>query len=238
MMEHFSITGQRHTAACVQNQDAICKKKSLLGRAAALADGVSSCRRAREGAQLTARSLAELLASYGDQLSLMPSQDAASCLVGHVSYYLSRLSEKEGVPVKEYASTMIGAFWQADGNTLFTCNLGDGVILGVGQEGCRVLSCPADTSDGCPATITKNAAMLTRVKVEDKNAFDYVVLLSDGAWPFLIEQNGRLRADVCGWLQDGKIRMVADFLRKSFPKDDCSFVLLRRPVRDDKGEVQ
>ena len=234
-MECFSITGQRHIAACVQNQDAICKKQSILGHAAALADGVSSCRCARAGAQQTVRVLAEILACYGDRLTSMTPQDAARCLIEHVSFHLQRLSEKEGKPVKEYASTMMGAFWQAGGDTLLTCNLGDGVILGVGEHGCKVLSCPANTADGCPATVTKNAATLTHVKVEDKSLFDYVVLLSDGAWPFLIEKNGKLRADICAWFQAGKTGMVADLLRDRNPEDDCSFVLLQRPSQKEKG---
>lgn len=229
-MEQFTIPGMRHRREGIENQDAVY----AAGSVGTLADGVSACGRAGAGARRTSQTLAKLLRARGERLAKMPAAEAARLISQALQYELAALAAGEQVPPQEYSSTAMGAVFSPAGE-LLTCNLGDGVILGVKNSGCEVLSGPGDSSAGCPCTTDHQAARYMQVKQHSNVA--RVLLCSDGAWPYLFDRDC-LRMDAEQWLLRGDGEAIASYLQSCMPQDDCSFVLLERQPNDLKKNAK
>ena len=239
MMDAFTMTGSRHRAANVENQDAFFHASNLFGMVGTLADGVSSCAHAGDGARQSAAALGFLLSRHGEHLSDMPREDAALCAVTHMRYDLDRLARQSDIPVEEYSSAVAGVFWPLDGGELLTVNLGDCLILGVDDTPCcKVLSIPADSRNGCPATTTPGAEHMMQIRLHRAEKLRRVMICSDGAWDLMFSREGRLAPDVSRWLCSGDLQSLKEYIANRAPVDDASFVMLQRPgVKAGSKEV-
>lgn len=193
-----------------------------------LADGVSMCRHAAEGADAACRAATELLLKHGGYFISSPEKRAASEALSHVLGRLRERAESAGADVSDYSSTLSCVLIDRKRKRLLCLSLGDSVVIACGRGKCRVLLSPAAHSENgeiC-ATGTTGAENALCVKSLDASDVDSVTICSDGAWRHMFE-SGRIRETVRELLLSGDCAGLGDCLAAETPEDDCSFITVR-----------
>jgi hypothetical protein len=133
-----SVTGVAHLAGGTDCQDA-CAAQLLSAPASepvlvlVAADGAGSAARSRAGAELACRTLlAECAARLTDTAAMDWARTDAEALLQSVRTALAQQAADAGLPVREFACTLLGAVVATD-HALFL-QIGDGAIV-IGAEG-------------------------------------------------------------------------------------------------------
>lgn len=120
--------GRRHMATGEQNQDAVLslvREQAPSSALLAAADGLGSCRFSDIGSRLAVRTIADRRDLLREVLLNRMTFEEASRQIGDA--WIRGLSDSLGpVPVEEYDSTLLFAFWEND--ELIVAQLGDGLI--------------------------------------------------------------------------------------------------------------
>ena len=224
----FTAVGAYHTANGTENQDAIFTGGNDRYRAAALADGVSTCPNSAAGAQLAAREAVKLFTERAEFFFAYAPADVARFTVDHVRCRLQAAADEAGCPEDALSSTLMCASYDRKNRTLLTLNLGDGLILGLWNGKLRVLSQPFNSAEGggCCVTTTENAAAAAHVAFTNENLPDTVLLCTDGAWREMY--GGAMpKPEVKAMLLSRDFGALGRFLAASGSFDDCSFVAMK-----------
>ncbi len=223
MIFKFTSKGEYHSEGNMDNQDVIQSGENDRFIVISLADGVSSCKRAKEGAELACREITSMLLKKGDYfLEFEPGQTAAFIL-SHIQYELKNKADEENADIEEYSSTLTSVLYDKEKKKLLFFNLGDGIILTANGSQCQVVSMPSDSTNGCCVTTTENAEKTVSVKVTDAGRLDSIIICSDGAWRQLFE-NGRLIPEAADDLKKGDFNDLKTFMEGKARYDDSSFI--------------
>ena len=225
MNVRWSKAGTRHRKEGLENQDVVLQGSTGRFEVVALADGVSSCREAKKGAEIACGAILDLLLQKGEYFWKFEQKKRAELIVEHVFYKLKEAAEKNGVAVEELSSTLAAVLLDKQTKQLLYFNLGDGMLLAVRPECCKILFVPADSAEGCPVTTTRGAASVVQTEVLDASALQSVVLCSDGAWQLMFKQ-GRLKAECAGLLQGASFTQLGQYLDEQEGMDDYSFIVM------------
>lgn len=225
MIYKLSCVGNYHAAAGEGNQDALCSADRGESRVISLADGVSTCCKARAGAEIASRVITELMAEEGQTFLRRDDAEWGRQILGHILSRLEKRSQREGNALKDYSSTVASVLVDQEKGELLYFNLGDSLILGVDRGKCRVLSMPGDSSQGCCVTTTKNAAAGADMGKVSVGTTERVLICSDGAWRELYRRN-RLRPEVSSLLAGGEWKELKRFFRERNCGDDYSVIAM------------
>lgn len=234
MIDMISKIGNGHSVRNEENQDAICFEENKRFSVIALADGVSSCRRAKEGATVASRALVQLLSKKGDCFLEFEKKQIAENTLSHILYELNAQSIAGERPVEEYSSTIAGALFDKKNNNLLYFNLGDSLILASGRDGCKALAMPDDSMNGCCVTTTRNAVGMINAGIIKACDLNSVVICSDGAWREMYEKN-RLKPEVARFIYRNEYERLKEFLLSQNCFDDYSFISMS--LCDNKNGV-
>jgi serine/threonine protein phosphatase PrpC len=228
----YSREGTRHRQAGIKNQDAVTFRRSGKESVIVLADGVSSCSCAQEGAKRAGDTAADLLLSRGKDLLACSGEETGAFIVSQVVYELTRLAQEEKRAPEDYASTLAAVYYDSKTEKLLYCSLGDSLILAAGKGQCTILAQPSDSRDGCCVTMTRNAEKGMQTGMSDARLLDTVCLFSDGAWKVLFE-GGSLKTAVRTMLVNGWYEDLQEYLQAQNCEDDHSFIAidLKRKAR-------
>ncbi len=232
MIHKMSLMGAYHAGTNGDNQDAICHRETADYSVISLADGVSSCSRAKSGAVIASSAATNLFLKKGDHFLEFSEKQIADFLLSHILFELKRQAEKDKTELEAYSSTVSSVLVDKKNHRMLCVNLGDSIILGIGNGRCRVLAAPSDSSSGCCTTTTTAAARMLTVRIMDSDPFDSVIICSDGAWRPMFTQN-KLRNDISDWLKDQDYDSLRSYLLRQERYDDCTFISLA--LRDAKG---
>lgn len=219
-------TGLRHERAGAGNQDSICVKRRGRLTAVALADGVSTCLMAEEGAETAAQAAADLFSLKGKELMEYDEKDIAEIVTSHVLFELSSKAEEGTGQTEDYSSTLSAVMYDSQAGDLLIYNLGDCIVLAAADGQCSIAAMPYDSSDGCCVTTTIGAASAASVRKMDAGRIDYVVLCSDGAWREMFSK-GHIIDSVKGMISEGRFGDLEEYLKECRCEDDNSFAALR-----------
>lgn len=225
MIKELSGMGTHHMDGNGENQDSLCHAQNEDFCVISMADGTSSCREAKCGAEIASREVTNLLFKKGDYFLEFENGQIADFALSHILFELKRQAETDSKDVKEYSSTVASVLVDKKNRRALCLNLGDGMILAVGKGKCRVLAMPSDSSSGCCVTTTRHAARAASVRLFDAGAVESVVICSDGAWEQMYDKN-RLKPDVSNMLVNNEYDMLGEFLRGQRCFDDYSFISL------------
>lgn len=223
MIYTLSDTGYHHSALSEENQDAVSFATNRKYTVISLADGVSSCKEAKKGAEIACRAVTDLLLMKGDYFLEFEKDQISRGVMAHVLHEIDRQARKESKCTDEYSSTVESALYDKKHHKLLFFHLGDGVIIASGKNGCRVIANPAHSTAGCCVTTTQNAVSATKVGIIDTASFDSVVICSDGAWREMYSGN-RLKTEVASFLVERNFDKLKHFLRSQHCFDDYSFI--------------
>lgn len=232
MIHKMSQIGAIHASTGGENQDAVCYGESKNYSVISLADGVSACSRAKSGAIIASSAATNLFLKKGDHFLEFSEKQIADYLLSHILFELRQQAEKDEKELEAYSSTISSILVDKKNQRMLCINLGDCIILGIGNGRCRVLAAPSDSSSGCCTTTTTAASLMLTVRMMDSDPFDSVVICSDGAWRPMFTQN-RLRSDISDWLKNQDYDSLESYLLCQELYDDCTFISLS--LRDAKG---
>lgn len=225
MINEYSRTGMLHLASNEENQDAIRFGQTNDYAIISLADGVSSCKEAKCGAEIASQVVTDLLLKNGALFFELDEKQIAEFVLEHVLYELKEKSREENIDENEYSSTLSSVLVDKKRDRILCFNLGDSLIMSIGNGKSRILSMPSDTFDGCCVTTTKNAASVVDVKKMKNHQGNTVIILSDGAWQSLFMGN-KLKAELKEMLDVSDIAGLKAYLDSQECPDDNSFVCL------------
>lgn len=242
-----SATGRshrRHGTLC-EDAYAIETLKNWKGKvfleAVAVCDGAGSCRFGSLGAKIASRVAARwLLENYHRiQYPGVSREEIAKRLISVIQRRIRKFSGLKSSPqnLKPFSCTLVAAVLHLDGSWL-AVHIGDGGIVGLGENGPFIVSCPAK---GDYANVTffvtdKDAARNTEI-IRNTCSVRSFALFTDGLENSLI-QASELRtapavAQILTWLDDSASNEVSDALQTALEEvflqktmDDCTLALL------------
>lgn len=225
MIKELSKMGANHGDGAGENQDALCHAQNKEFCVISLADGVSTCREAKCGAEIASSAITNLLLKKGDYFLEFGNEQIAELALSHILYELKERAENDSQNLEDYSSTVASVLVDKKKKRILCFNLGDGIILASGKGKCRVLAMPADSSSGCCVTTTKSAAKIASVKIFDDDTLESIVICSDGAWRQMFDKN-RLKPEVHSMLVNNEYDELMHFLLVQNCLDDYSFISL------------
>lgn len=235
MFYEYSGIGSYHLSKRGENQDAVrCDRRGNYS-VISLADGVSTCKAAKRGAEIASRTLSEWLLRERTALLESEQKMPASRILSPVLSELKRIAEREHIELSEYSSTLAGVLIDERTQRAYCVNLGDGIIFACYPDRCRLLAMPDDSFEGCYVTTTKHVETVLSQQLLDISGANSVMICSDGAWKHLYDRN-RLKPEAVDMLVNCRYDALKQFLIRQDCFDDFSFVSadLRR---DKKGNA-
>lgn len=225
MIKELSEAGRYHIDADGENQDAICHGHNKNFFVISLADGVSACKEAKNGAEIASTAITNLLLKKGEHFLEFDDGQIAEFVLSHILFELKQHAEKGSKDIEEYSSTVASVLVDKKKNRMLCFNLGDSIIMATDKGKCRVLAMPADSSSGCCVTTTRSATSMVSVKLLDASSIESIVICSDGAWRQMFDKN-KLKPEVFKLLANNEYDGLRDFLATQECFDDYSFISL------------
>ncbi len=221
----YTQTGKYHQAYLKENQDIYLHDENDATEAVALADGVSSSRFGKRGAEIACETVMHILMTDGALLFDIDKKLLARAI-------LDRILEKIAMePAAEFpsdcASTLAFACLDKNSGRLLTFTLGDTLLYVISDNHCRLVSQPDVDVDGrCCVTTTRGAYRRVNIALHDASDIKAVMLCTDGAWQYLYEEtfpNEELHNEIISGNYDAlKYRLQAEK-----PDDDNSFIVMK-----------
>ncbi|MCD8148081.1 MAG: protein phosphatase 2C domain-containing protein [Clostridiales bacterium] len=234
LIKEVSETGAYHNGINGENQDFLSYAQNRNFSVISLADGVSTCKEARRGAEIASGAITDLFLKRGASFMKFEGDRIAGFALSHILHELEQESTVASESIEEYSSTVASVLADKKNRKIMCFNLGDGIILGTGNERCRVLVMPDDSSNGCCVTTTRGASASATVKIIDIGSMESVLICSDGAWRLMYEK-GKLREEAADLLKHNEFDGLKEFLARQNAYDDYSIILLdlrqRRKVK-------
>ena len=225
MVIKLSEIGARHFAENGENQDALCHAQNNDFYVVSLADGVSTSKEAKSGAEIASRAITNLLLKKGKYFLEFENEQIAELALSHILFELKQRAENDSNYLEDYSSTVASVLMDKKKKRLLCFNLGDSMIMAMSKGKCRVLAMPSDSSSGCCVTTTQGADTMVSVKLIDASAVESIIICSDGAWKCMFDKN-KLKREVFNLLANSNFNGLKDFLKKLNCIDDYSFIAL------------
>ena len=224
-IEKYSKTGEFHKTSGVDNQDVILIKKNSQFCFYALADGVSSRKFSKEGAQIACDTAAGLFMRTDRLLLNYEKQKAVYVLLNEILYNLKSLSSTASEDIKEYASTLMFVLVDKKSNIVYVLNLGDGMCFATLGETVYEISSVDEQAEGCFVTTTENVNDYVFFEKYDAYKYDSFILMSDGAWR-TIYVDGRIQEFYKDIIVTKDTKKLKNVFEKETIDDDCSFAFV------------
>ena len=224
-MYRFSAAGKHHGYDDNNDQDALIFKENESFCVMVLADGVSTCEKAKRGADVTCNSTADFMLEHAYELFLTDKGEAADMLTMNILEKLSIEASADNRDIEEYSSTVAAILFDRINDRMFYFNIGDGLIIAVKNNKCCIVAMPMDSRNGCLVTTSFDAAAKAKTGIVDTTDTHSVMICSDGAWHLIYHRNRMLQSIKEMILSRDYDRLKETFLEKE-RYDDCSFIIM------------
>lgn len=147
---------------------------------------------------------------------------------------LYSLSQQQGYPFTEYASTLLGIAIDPTSGNYMILHLGDGCAIGIYNNRLPLVLSPPENNyspDHTWLTTSDRAAFHLRVSFGNIRNFQRLVFLTDGARSLCYGKNISARAKQL--LADKDSHQILESLKQSHPRDDASGFVLDIHFRPD-----
>lgn len=206
-IRQYSGTGIYHLMTGQGNQDALISSENERYTAIVLADGVSSCSKAEEGAGFIARITSDHLMKNAKKLFGWNEEWIRESVADEIRRRLSEYVSEAGGDIPDYSSTLAFVLADRSSRKAICLSLGDGLILSVSSKCCRIELQPCITPEGCFVTTTEGFERVTRCRIIDTDAVNSLCICSDGAWRAMYKRT-KMKKDI----------------RLAFMRDDMSYI--------------
>ena len=225
MVRVFSLKGKWHEQNGESNQDIVSSGSNERFSVITLADGVSTCKKGRKGAQIACKTTKEMMLRNGEYISGCSGAELANDIVLNVTYEIQKQAELDKIEPEEYSSTLSSVMYDNLLNTLTIFSVGDGIIFGVGRNGFRVLAMPSDSREGTCVTTTRGASRQAVARTISRDGIDSVWICSDGAWRMMFK-SGIMKREFADLIASKDYRGLKELFIEHHGNDDMSFIML------------
>ena len=197
----LTAAGIKHNLRKQPSQDAFACFENKNSRILALADGCSSAKYAKQGAEATVDAAVSFAQKANLSAIIRDKQQCADFIRDLLEFIRQRLIEiSNGIPLYEFASTLL--FWASVGKKFMTLQLGDGGI--VISHSMNISLLPAKFPSITQKNITYSTYDLFTEKEDiytvSRGLADFVALMSDGVLTPLQDKAGALDKKTLGSL--------------------------------------
>jgi tetratricopeptide (TPR) repeat protein len=240
-LSNYSEIGRGHLKNNMPCQDFSYSFKKDDFYISVVCDGAGSCKYSRDGAEIVAKCVSNLLYKYFDELYIMNEyinkKYVSMLIVSEVMGELTNKSKELNCDIKELSSTLL--FVAIKNSRYLAGHIGDGVIGTVENNEVKVLSHP-DNGEFANITyfITGNYA-IDKLRTYSRlcNGVEGFVLMTDGASESIYHKKDKSLAKICvkliNYLKDNSEEQCRKFLESLLKNeivkrtiDDCSIALM------------
>lgn len=223
IVEEFTGLGSWHREMNKGNEDVISHRQNSQFAVISLADGVSSCKGAKQGAEIASEAITNLLLKKSEFFFEYCSSQVANFVTSHILCELKQHAIENCTEVNDYSSTIASVLIDRKNKKMIGINLGDGLIVAVKHKQCITICSPSNSINGAYVTTTRNAAGLASVQFLDITFCDSIMICSDGAWKLMYRKN-RLKPEIESMIIGNQYEKLKEYLQKQDSFDDYSFV--------------
>lgn len=217
----YSKIGSYHEKSGLENQDYLEYENTSDYIFSLLSDGATGCKRGKQGAQLAAQAIREILEKEGIRFFQLQStypRKMASLMVDHILFTIEKEKEAD-IPISEYGSTFIYSIYDKRNSMLYLGSLGDSVAYAVGPSKCIRINTPFHV-----LTTDTNAKDALRFFCLDNPSeslrnFHSILFSSDGFWN---EMNRS--AELKDYIKCGNYTAITDYFEYHPTMDDASML--------------
>lgn len=207
------------------NQDVIVTEENQDMMIATLCDGVSTCRYAREGAEITGSSISSFMMGKYHKLLKYDNGTIASKTVNHICHALKKEASEKNRDFEDYSSTVSSVLYDRKGNKLLCLNVGDSIIGGSTEKGIEIIGKPQCGYRGCYVSTTKGVDKVADVSVIDAEKYSSVFICSDGMWKSFYDGE-RISDDAAEKIGNKAYDDLVNHIRLNPDIDDRSIVVM------------
>ena len=221
-------TGKRHRRIGEACQDAACVDRGGRFIAAAVADGVSSCREAKKGAEIVSAAAVEVLLHHAERLFQNDTETVRGTVMKYVRYRLKMEAEANQAAVEDYGCTLVCVLIDLNQKRMLYLSTGDSGIITLGEstvwtENREIYA--MDPNKPIVTVATDEDFSATNCRVVDLWCVQQVILCSDGFWRPLAAEKGLTETAEKLLLQKDD-QATAAFFEKTDPEDDYTWVTI------------
>lgn len=195
-----------------------------------VADGVTACANAAEGAIIACKAFEDFIAREQGNIFRFSDKKLAYLLMEHILYFLETESGKQGLDLQNYASTIIGAVIEKKSGKSILFNLGDGTVFELGTYGMKICMPPKRHRGNPCLTTTKDAYKAVEIKRTDILMGEGLLLCTDG-FTDIYNDGVATKKSLMGSIASRRWDELKESLKSIKHVDDCSYVVL---IRDRK----
>lgn len=225
MFFSWSEIGSYHKKNNEVNQDVIIMDETDDIMIATLCDGVSTCRYAREGAEIAGRSVSSFMAGKYQKLLKYDSRTIAVRMVNHICYDLRKEATAKKRNFEDYSSTISSVLYDRENCKLLCLNVGDAIIGGLTEEGIEIIGKPQSGHNGCYVSTTKEVEKVADVSILDAEKYKSVFICTDGMWKSFYDGN-KIRDDAEEKIETKAYDDLVNHIRLNPNTDDRSIVIM------------
>lgn len=223
MITTLSERGSYHESRNLPNQDVVYTAENERFCFSALADGVTSCEKGEVGAMIACEAVSDMLLSNGEYYFGFSSEKTACYTIGQILDCLDLKAKADGCSINDYSSTLMFVLYDKKEKKFLYFSIGDGIILGGKESGCKVICQPNLSETGCVVTTTVGAEETAFVGIGDAYEYDSLLLCSDGAWEKMYRRS-RMMNEPKMLISSGNYQGLSGFLKKQNSRDDYSYI--------------
>lgn len=225
VIKTYSKIGVIHQNEGGENQDALRFEQTERFAVISLADGVSSCRESKTGAEIASKAITGLFIKLGESLFERKDSQIAEFVLSHILYELNKRANEDSQMIEEYSSTIASVFIDKRTGRLLCFNLGDGIIMATHRGKCFVLEAPIESPNGCCTTTTQGVQTKISISKFEMPGVESIIICSDGAWRDMYSKN-KLKDNPYLFLVSNSYDELESFLMRQDHFDDSSFISL------------
>ena len=233
MIIYWSKIGDFHYRNQQGIQDTVFSYENGIGCTISLADGVSTCERGEEGANIACHDIGQYFSQYGSKLINYSPEDIRGKTLNRILNTLEKRAMSVGDDIDKFSSTLTSVFFDKEKKSLLCFNLGDSLIGGVKNENFEIILQPQIISDGCYATTTENVESVIEVKIVSATDYSSVFICSDGMWKQMFNR-GKLRYEYNNMILKGDYIEIIENIKKSPCHDDRSIVAMKLEFQNER----
>lgn len=228
MIYNYTKIGSFHQKKRLENQDSVLGIENEICSVVALADGVSSCREGKTGAEITCKALVNFLIKKGPYLMRFNKNVIKTLVISSILNELRKVAKEKMISIDDLSSTFAVIIYDKIAKKVMILSLGDSMVLGIKNNNVKVLIYPSDSREGCYVTTTRSADTVMKIMILRSDTFNEYKIFSDGAWKILFN-NSAFNQNYKKYNKNGNIEnsSLVEFFTDYQNVDDCSFSALK-----------
>lgn len=205
------------------NQDVVVHDQSDEYEVIALADGVSSCKKGKEGAKIACNTVLDIFLTCGKLFFNYSYEKTSNIVLAEIRRNISIAAKRDNEPSESYSSTLCFICLEKRTNKILSFQLGDSHIFLLSENGCNAIN--AKKAHELYFTTYPDADEHTLIDIFYTDNIHSLLLCSDGAWRLLYNKN-ILNPEILQAIKQSDFEFFENYLENKNNQDDCSYILL------------